>query len=227
VKNLASLLPLAACAVLLACGDDTSLGGTDASSDHSVVFEAANPTDTGNGAETAAEGGALPPPPALGRQVDRLGRPAISLTLVDTLDTNATARGAAKDAYNADVTPAHWTTYAPELASSLAVYDALDGVCGNQAAFTPSTGYASLASLLADDVLWLDTSRSNCAQYLAVEQQALGMPASTDCGGRTLTENVMDSTYALLAGPAATVTNGIGAPASAPVTTFPYLAAPH
>jgi len=37
----------------------------------------------------------------------------------------------------------------------------------------------------------------------------------------------MDTTYALVAGPGATVTNGITSPASAPGTTFPYLAAPH
>jgi hypothetical protein len=146
---------------------------------------------------------------------------------VDTLDTNATARGAAKDSYNADVAPAHWATYVPELESSLAVYDALDGVCGNQAAYTPSSGYETLAGLLADDLLWIDTSRSTCTQYLAVEMPALGMPASDDCGGRTLVENVMDTTYSLVAGPAAMVNNGITSPASAPGTTFPYLAAPH
>jgi Domain of unknown function (DUF4331) len=215
------------CAGLFGCGDDTSLGGADAASDHTVVFEAANPTDTGNGAEAVDEAAVPPPPPALGTQVDRLGRPAINMMLVHTLDTNATTRGAAKDAYNADVATAHWATYVPELSASLAAYDALDGVCGNQPAFTPSVGYATLAGLLADDVLWVDTSSSTCMQYLAVEAPSLGQPASTDCGGRTLVENVMDSTYALVAGPAATVTNGTSSPSSAPGTTFPYLAAPH
>ncbi len=227
MRAAASLLSLSVCAALPGCGDDTSLGGADAASDHTIVFEAANPTDTGNGAEAVDEAAVPPPPPSLGTQVDRLGRPAINMMLVHTLDTNATTRGAAKDAYNADVTPAHWATYAPELSSSLATYDALDGVCGNQAAFTPASGYAALAGLLANDVLWVDTSRSTCAQYLAVEAPALGQPASTDCGGRTLTEDVMDSTYALVAGPAATITSGVTAPASAPGGMFPYLAAPH
>jgi hypothetical protein len=227
VKAPALLLTLSLHAALLGCGDDTSLGGADAASDHTVVFEAANPTDTGNGAEAVDEAAVPPPPPALGTQVDRLGRPAINMMLVHTLDTNATARGAAKDAYNADVAPAHWATYAPELSTSLATYDALDGVCGNQPAFTPAADYATLAGLLADDVLWVDTSSSTCTQYLAVEAPALGQPASTDCGGRTLVENVMDSTYALVAGPAALVTNGVTSPSSAPAPTFPYLAAPH
>jgi hypothetical protein len=39
--------------------------------------------------------------PALGAQVDRMGRPAINTAANNTFNTNAVAADAAKDAYNA------------------------------------------------------------------------------------------------------------------------------
>ncbi len=94
-----------------------------------------------------------------------------------------------------------------------------------------------LATVRSQDALWVDTTRTPFNQYLAVEHNALGV-VNTDCGGRTLTENTIDITYNLLAGTFAlvddagivgggVVTNGITAPATAPMTTFPYFASPH
>jgi hypothetical protein len=159
-------------------------------------------------------------PPVLGAQIDRAGRAGINTLLDHAFDTNGATRGAATDAYNADGVQAHWSTYVPALAASLAVYDGLDGTCGNQMLYTPGTGYTPLATLLADDRLYVDTRLPACAQYFALER---GAP---DCGGRTPAENVVDDTYAILAGGTG-LTNGIAAPASPPTAAFPYLAAPH
>jgi hypothetical protein len=192
-------------------------------------------TDTGGGGDStlsdgsseAGDAGALDAapdaPPKLGAQIDRAGRPGINSLLDHVFDTNGATRGTATDTYNADGVPAHWPTYAPALATSLAVYDGLDTKCGNQTLYTPDAGYTPFAALLADDRLYLDTTQTTCAQYFAVE---LGVK---DCGGRTLGENTIDATYNLLAGtyPANTLTNGVTTPASAPATAFPYLAAPH
>ena len=179
-----------------------------------------------------------PAPPALGTQVDRMGRPAINTALTGTFDPTCTlASCPAKDTYNADSTPSHWATYIPAFASNLAIYDGLDGNCTNQPAYnTPAgSGYPTLAGVLSGDTLWVNTANSTCQQYLGVEFGYLGI-SNTDCGGRTPAENVIDLTYNIVAGTLAIgtlpanpgpVTNGITAPASPPSATFPYLAAPH
>jgi hypothetical protein len=239
---------------LAACGDDnqTTKPASDASADQSVM-DTGTTTETGLGNETgdtgvdtgvvgeAGDGGGdaadtgsqvptPPPPPTLGTQIDRMGRPAINTALDHTFDPNPMSQNIAKDAYNADKDPTHWATFIPEIRANLAIYDGLDTVCGNQAGYGALTNpdYLTLATVLSGDVLWLNTASTTCMQYLGVEFNALGV-TNTDCGGRTLAENTIDVTYNALAGTFVTnvATNGIKVPASAPATTFPYLAAPH
>jgi hypothetical protein len=163
-----------------------------------------------------------------------MGRPAVNTALDHTFDPTCTAMTCApKDTYNADNMPGNWAgAYVAQFKANLAIYDGLDTVCGNQAAFGALTlpDYTALATVLAEDALWVNTGSTTCQQYLGVELAALGI-ANTDCGGRTLTENVIDFTYNAVAGTYTAnpppVTNGITAPASAPSATFPYLASPH
>ncbi len=119
----------------------------------------------------------------------------------------------------------------------LAVYDALDGKCGNHLVEGkqdggPAEAYGTLAAVLTDDQIYVDTAVTTCKQYLAVELEAVGIiPASAarDCGGRTPTENIIDETYSALAAGALTgVTNGITSKANgtANQTTFPFLGVP-
>jgi hypothetical protein len=220
--------------LLLACGDDTVVALSDASTDQTTVdvtfFDVGDfGVEAGNG-----DGPVMPaPPPPLGAQIDRVGRPGINLALDHVFDTTASA-GAAKNAYNADANPSHWSSYVPEIARNLAVYDALDGTCGNQLGYgafgTPA--YSALATMLAADALWVDTDAATCTQYLAVERTALGQ-AMADCGGWTPLEDAMYVTYNALAGtlsaamPPGPLTNGITTPSSPPSDAFPYLAVPH
>ncbi len=205
--------------------------------------------DSSPGPDSAAEAATPPPnPPALGTLIDRMGRPAINTALNNTFYLAETDAGAvnclapglcaAKDAYNQDGTPSDWNAnWGPAFYQSLAIYDALDNVCGNQAGYgaLSQPAYTTLAGVLAQDALWVNTNNATCTQYLGVELNALGV-SNTDCGGRTLTENTIDETYNLLAGTYAPnpdagtygpATNGVTAPASAPSSTFPYFAAPH
>ena len=72
----------------------------------------------------------IPSPPSIGRQVDRMGRAAIATALISFVSDDLT-RGADLDAYNA-APPADWVTFQSNIQSHLAVYDGLDGQCGNQ-----------------------------------------------------------------------------------------------
>ena len=142
-------------------------------------------------------------------QIDRMGRPAINTALIDLLTSTGK-----KDAYNAASDPATWASqFQSEMAGNLAALDTLDGVVGN-ALLPPDT----LASVLVDDRLVVDTGIPTCDAYLAVE---LGVP---QCGGRTLARDVMDDTLGAVVGPG--VSDYVGND-SAFLDDFPFLGEPN
>lgn len=178
----------------------------------------------------------LPRAPALGPQIDRMGRPAISTALIALRTASGTARTAQKDAYNHASNPATWrtttvrsgTTIERELEVNLGVFDAFDrGATAAQGALpgcgnpmfpmaTPgSRFYQRAADLFADDQLYVDTSKASCTVYLAleIEQASAAQIRHTTCGGRMLTHDVIDVMYSVFAAGLA----GLGpAPAFAP-----------
>jgi len=124
-------------------------------------------------------------PPAAGAPIDRVGRPLTANALLATVGEEDIA-DALKEGYNR-AEPAGWQAFATEIGRNLALYDGFDGVAGNQwladGGQDSPARYQRLAALLADDRLWMDSRRTTCAEYLAVERAAFGA-ASTDCGGR-------------------------------------------
>jgi hypothetical protein len=218
-----------------------------------------------------------PAAPTIGTtQIDRMGRPAISTALVKSFNDEtptSTAGDAAKDAYNADKSVATWpTTYAPELATNLAILDLLDGGldgngiceigktmianaadcpntvtgsaplgCGNQIAYSGAgtnnlMAYGALGGLLADDRLYVDTSRTTCGLYLAVEFGVVTGAGNTTCGGRAPAYDVIDFTYSVTAlGIRGFSTDGMFTPQFGDgvvahtdlLPSFPYLGTPH
>ncbi len=122
-------------------------------------------------------------------QIDRMGRPGINTVLINVLPNTGTAL---KDAYNRASDRSTWAgLFRAEMQSNLAALDTLDGVSGN-AVLPPAT----LAGVLVDDRLTIDTSKSSCTRYLAVE---LGV--TNDCGGRTLQRDVIDDSLGAIVGP--------------------------
>lgn len=169
----------------------------------------------------------VPMPPAIGTMIDRMGRPAVNTALNGLLSTVAADTTTMKDNYNRASNAATWgstvllagtpdKTVQGEFMANLAILDLLDqgatGItaagCGNQILYnntfagggTPqATSYQSLASVLADDQLYVDTSKKTCTQYLSLELQAAGGPTHTQCGGRAPSHDVVDVTYSMLA----------------------------
>jgi hypothetical protein len=205
----------------LSCSDDAGRNG-----------------DGGAAADMAAP--TVPALPTLGAEIDRMGRAAINTALTDPFDlVSGQTPDQVKDAYNAESDPTKWVSkFAGPIGANLALLDGLDGECGNQigAALSNDAGtrYATLASTLADDAIYLDTTQTTCAQYLAVEAGALLGLGLKDCGGRTPTMDVIDVTLtALIVGaagltaPSMAVTDGVSQPDPKPTNTmFPFLAAP-
>lgn len=184
-----------------------------------------------------------PPMPTVGMLIDRMGRPAVNTALTNPFDlyrpggmnTPIEASDVTKNRYNRDGNPANWvanwgampfTAANAAINMHLAILDGLDGgTCGNQLAFNGTTKYATLTGVLTADVLQLDSSRTTCNQYLSVELNALGI-ANTNCGGRTLSMDTIDTTYSALAiGMTTGVNDGI-AETTVPTATFPFFTAP-
>lgn len=122
--------------------------------------------------------------------------------------------------------------------------------CGNQVLYDGGQGttpapnsYVALAGILADDQLYLDTTVGVCdvpmshQNYLGVEFNVVTGAANQVCGGRAPTNDVIDTSYSVLAvgidgfkqdglfTPA--FTDGVGPHADVSNDTFPFLGTPH
>ena len=234
------LVVLTAAVLAASCGGDDG-ARTDASYD---------------GPELDAQG--FPPVPTLGAPIDRMGRPAINTVLNSLFEPNATKKAAKRDAYNHALDADAWAQatldgtavpaikIAGEFSAYLAILDSVDAGhpdvtqsgCGNLPAYSlpaSATSYGTLAGILADDQLYLDTARSQCDRYLAVELNAVLQIPYTSCGGRTLSHDVIDSSYSLLfagqQGFTSTIAPRLGDAVTAHTDVnnlmFPFLGAPH
>lgn len=172
--------------------------------------------------------------------IDRMARPGVTTALINPFDlykpqgTTVEMADVTKDRYNIDGNVSAWTTnWSTPLKLSLGIFDALDGVCGNQLAYGGASGlplpnYTLLSMVLAGDAIQMDSSKTSCGQYLAVEMTALGdTTTANDCGGRTLDYDVIDVTYSeLAAGAKAGVNDGPIGPNTTSLATFPFMAEP-
>jgi hypothetical protein len=189
-----------------------------------------------------------PPPPTLGEQIDRMGRPGVTTALLDPVNLND-EKDQLQNEYNRLADPDRWlftnpnnlaeTRIRDRIRTNLALFDGLDGVCGDQfLVYPPDTTpgrYDSLAITLTYDALFLNSGNGNCGNndigYLAVERNFAGYPRNFDCGGRPPNLDVIDRIYTdLIRGDDPTAANypdGVAADAPAPsLTEFPFLAPP-
>ncbi len=174
-------------------------------------------------------------------QYDRVGRPLVTLMLVNPfgLAKDKNYADEYKDIYNSAVPMRGWTPYSnqPYIQSSLGIWDSLDVTCGNQVGAdtqVTQTRYQKLGDQFADDRLWVDTTKTSCKTFMAVEQKFLDPTTPDDCGGRPLLEvpagspvkpfDAIDQTYNILIGKGSTVTDGVPADADGnPTGLFPFL----
>lgn len=165
-------------------------------------------------------------------QIDRAARPLTGNALLVTLGSDD-AQNAIKERYNR-ATPATARQFIPDIAKGVALYDGLDGRCGNSLLIDrkapPSRRYWPLAALLADDRLWVNSRATTCTQLFAVERAALNGETNLagDCGGRTVNYDAVNVYRSLLAGGATQgIDDGVhGDEKVHSVANFPFAAAP-
>lgn len=206
----------------------------------------------------------FPPAPALGTQLDRMGRPLISTALIGVF-APAQDQAAMRDTYSRASDPATWATtmistgvtIAAEMEANLAVFDAFDigdtnvasPGCGNAVRYVPPalppgpmSSYRVAAGLFADDELYVDTARTSCPIYLALELELASAGQTVEphvtCGGRTPSHDVVDMTYSMLAAGhsgfdvpsnnyAPKLHDGVAAHTDIKESVFPFLGPPH
>jgi hypothetical protein len=166
------------------------------------------------------------------KQIDRMGRPLTGNALLGSFaDEDASDR--LKERYNS-ATPSTAAEFIPEMERTLGIYDGFDGQCGNQlladAKATSPARYRSLATLLADDRLWINSESSICGEFFSVEFAAVGRDDSMNifCGGRTPTEDAIDVYRSVLSmGQAKGIDDGVDRDEREhSISEFPFLAAP-
>lgn len=240
MKNILIALSLSGL-LAVGCGDDD--GGMDAGTDAGDVdsgddMDGGDDMDSGDDMDAGDmdAGPAMPlgrdNPPALGSQFDRAGRPAISTATVGTFMARGAERDALKTTYSEDDDRSNWSTYAEGMANMMAILDGADTVCGNQFGYDDTDGVAAaydfLAGVLADDRLLVNSGEGVCG-YLGAELDTLDVTDGFPCGGRTVTEDVVDRSYTVL------ITGGLDDSLGDAVdaddathsdTDFPFLAAP-
>jgi len=162
------------------------------------------------------------------RQIDREGRPLTGNALLGLFSPQDVS-DALKEQYNA-ATPETSAQFIAEIEKALGKYDAFDGHCGNALLARNSTNYREMATLLADDRLWVNSASGVCTQLFAVE---LSMRAGyedllDDCGGRTPNYDAVNVYRSLLVdGTFNSVDDGVHKDDHVHSTTeFPFLAAP-
>jgi hypothetical protein len=171
--------------------------------------------------------------PTLGKPIERTARPLIKNALVGGPLAPDAVSNRRKEAYNR-VGRDGWTQFSRDIERTLGLYDGFDGTCGNQwladTMAEPSKRYQKLASLLADDRIWVNSASTTCTQFMAVEFTALGKPGALpeDCGGRTPNYDASNIFRSLLIdGTSNGGVDGLSHDEKIHSTTdFPFLAAP-
>lgn len=166
------------------------------------------------------------------KQIDRMGRPLTGNALLGSFADEETS-DRLKERYNG-ATPSTAAEFIPEIEKTLGIYDGFDARCGNQLLAEPTrpspARYRALASLLADDRLWIDSSSTLCGQFFSVELAASTADHSQGifCGGRTPNDDAIDVYRSLLVnGTAKGVDDGVDRDEhDHSISEFPFLAAP-
>jgi hypothetical protein len=204
IHNLLTVLILAGLSAFVACGSDDD-----------------DKKDAGT-----------PAAPTLGDQIDRSGRAAISTALISPFEGDADKKTAAKNSYN-QAAMADWGDFKENIAANLAILDGVDTNCvdnglTNPDGSTEAGAYDAFAGALADDQLYIDSTKKTCTQYLAQELNVLLDAGIEQCGGRTPTMDVVETSYSGLVAGAVTGTDDTitADDKTHSVTDFPFLAAP-
>ncbi len=159
-------------------------------------------------------------PTSAKRRLDRVGRPEIT-----NVTMNARDKEDLRDFYNLEApfynSQSAIPKYKTRISNNIIFYDKMDGKED-----WSTDAKDKLVNLLIDDFLVIDLSKP-CSgnNFLEIEKSILSGKAHQTCGGRKLTDDVMDSLfgYYINAGKTPAGNDGVKVPYRAISNKFPYL----
>ncbi|HEX5061996.1 MAG TPA: DUF4331 family protein [Kofleriaceae bacterium] len=166
-----------------------------------------------------------------------------NLALIDVLDSGKCGNGICETGETGTNCPKPTAATDPPGDCDPAQTGAGNG-CGNQVLYNGGQGgpamalsYASLAAILAEDELYLDTGKTTCSFYLGVEFGVVTGGGNSTCGGRAPEYDVIDFSLSMIAmGLKGFSTDGMFTPqikdgvdvhADVSAANFPFLGTPH
>jgi hypothetical protein len=158
------------------------------------------------------------------RFLDRIGRPEVTNVSLFTPNGERELR----DLYNAErpfnVNANAREEFKARLSRNIDHYDRIDQVTNWNAAQK-----SAFVNVFTDDFLVVDVTKPcNSDSFLEIEKAIIKGQAHQSCGGRKLTDDIMDTLFTIyikgLDG--ARVRDGVNAPHKAPTATFPHLREP-
>lgn len=165
-----------------------------------------------------------------GERLDKVGRPEVtnfSLEIKDSEDLTKELR----DKYNTldlfDNSPSELAAMKTRITQRINDYDTADGEdnWGNK-----QDKLNALVNVILDDFLVINTDIEceGSDEYFAIEQQLLDEKAVKSCGGRKITDDMVDQQFSLYvnAGESERISDGVDAPYKAITKSFPYMATP-
>ena len=165
-------------------------------------------------------------------RLERMGRPEIKNIVLRTSTFDPVNHDLEiRDLYNAedafDLSRDYLGAYRSRLNANLAFFDRLDGRTDWP---LDEQGGHPLTELLLADFLVVDTSKPFAEDsFLEIERAVLAGRPHTTCGGRPLTDDIVDTLYTVLVGglDGPRISDGVDQPTQPPSRSFPYLVAPN
>lgn len=158
------------------------------------------------------------------RRLDRVGRPEVTNVTMGPHGKEPDLRDQFNNEAAFAISPTNRPLYRDQMNMSIAWYDQADKVAN----WKPEER-TKLAEILADDYLVLDmTKPCEGDNYFEIEKAMLAKKPHTSCGGRKMTDDIMDTFFTLyVRGPnGERLKDGVDKPQEVISDKFPYLAAP-
>ena len=161
-------------------------------------------------------------------RLERMGRPEIKNIVLrtsafDPVNHDLEIRDIYNDEDTFDLSRDYRGAYRARLNANLAFLDRLDGRTDWP---LNDQGGHPLTELLLADFLVVDTSKPFAEDsFLEIERALLARRPHTTCGGRPLTDDIVDTLYTVLVGglDGPRISDGVDQPTQPPSRSFPYL----
>ena len=159
------------------------------------------------------------------RILDRVGRPEVTNVSMVKQEGDDELRDLFNGERSFEIESSNAKLYQERLDNNISYFDGLDGKTN-----WDQKEKEKLVDILVDDFLVVDISKKcNGDNFLDIEKSLIRNTDHTSCGGRKLTDDIMDTlfTYYINSDKGERIKDGVSTPGKMPLNEFPYIAGPY